>query len=126
MMWIVFLLFLASCRTEYVPIEVVRTDSLMISELTRDSVFMRDSVFVRERGDTVYLYKDKYVYVLREVADTVYMERVREVDVPVMVERKLTAWEKLKDEYGGWAMVLMLIILYWKTTNWLARKTRRE
>ena len=108
------------------PIEVVRTDSLMISELMRDSIFVRDSVYVRERGDTVYLYKDKYVYVLREVADTMYIERVREVDVPVMVERKLSAWERLKDEYGGWAMVLLLIVLYWKTTNWLARKTRRE
>lgn len=126
--WIsLFVLLMCSCRTEYVPIEVVRTDSLMIEKLMKDSVFVRDSVYLKEKGDTIYLYKDKYVYVLKDVADTVYMEKVREVEVPVPVERKLTWWERMKLKYAEWALgVLMAIALIYALRKWMARKLRKE
>jgi len=126
--WIsLFVLLMCSCRTEYVPIEVVRTDSLMIEKLMRDSVFVRDSVYLKEKGDTVYLYKDKYVYVLKEVADTVYMEKVREVEVPVPVERKLSWWERMKLKYAEWVLgVLVAIALIYALRKWMARKLRKE
>ena len=109
------------------PIEVVRTDSLMIEKLMRDSVFVRDSVYLKEKGDTVYLYKDKYVYVLKEVADTVYMEKVREVEVPVPVERKLSWWERMKLKYAEWVLgVLVAIALIYALRKWMARKLRKE
>ena len=127
-MWcVLFFLFLCGCRTEYVPIEVVRTDSLMIEKLMKDSVFVRDSVYLKEKGDTIYLYKDKYVYVLKEVADTVYMEQVREVEVPVPVERKLSWWERMKLKYAEWALgVLVAIALIYALRKWMARKLRKE
>lgn len=127
--WIsfVFVLLMCSCRTEYVPIEVVRTDSLMIEKLMKDSVFVRDSVYLKEQDDTIYLYKDKYVYVLKEVADTVYMEKVREVEVPVPVERKLSWWERMKLKYAEWALgVLVAIALIYALRKWMARKLRKE
>lgn len=126
MIWILFFLMLTSCRTEYVPVESVRYDSLFFSQLIRDSVYVRDSVYIRDRGDTVYRCKDKYVYLYKERVDTMYIERVREVDVPVMVERKLSWWERQKVDYGGWAMLILVAAMMLKIRKWLARITRKE
>lgn len=128
MMWIcVLFLFLCGCRTVYVPLEVVKRDSVIIALLDRDSIFVRDSVFVREKSDTVYKYKDKYVYVYRNVTDTFTVYRDREVEVPVPVERELTWWERVKLEYAEWVIgVLVAVALVYALRKWLARKIRKE
>lgn len=123
----ILFLLLCGCRTEYVQVESVRYDSVMIEKLMRDSVFVRDSIFVCERGDTVYLNKDKYVYVYKSRVDTFYMEKIREVEVPMPVERKLTWWERVKLECVEWVIgVLVAIALIYALRQWLARKIRKE
>ena len=123
----VFLLFLCGCRTEYVPLEVVRYDSIVFVSLDRDSVFVRDSVYLKEKGDTVEKFKSKYVYVYRDRVDTFYMEKIREVEVPVPVERKLSWWERVKLEYAEWLIgVLVAIALVYALRKWMARKIRKE
>ena len=115
--------FFCECRTEYVPIESVRYDSLMIEKLMRDSVFVRDSVYLKEKGDTVYKYKDRFVYVYKNRVDTFYMEKIREVEVPVPVERKLSWWERVKIEYTEIVIsVLISIALIYTLCKWIARK----
>ena len=128
MKWVVLLLLcLCGCRTEYVPLEVVRYDSIVFVSLDRDSVFVRDSVFLREKGDTVFKYKDRFVYVYKVRVDTFYMEKMREVEVPVPVERKLTWWERVKLEYAEWLIgVLVAIALVYAIRKWMARKVRKE
>jgi hypothetical protein len=121
------LLLMCSCRTEYVPLEVVRYDSIMTEKLMRDSVYVRDSVYIQDKGDTVYMNKDRYVYVLKEVADTFYVYRDREVEVPVPVERKLNWWERLKLEYAEWIIGAMVAIaLIYALRQWLERRRRKE
>lgn len=122
-----FCLLMCGCRTEYVPVESVRLDSVIIASLDRDSVFVRDSVYLRERGDTVLKYKDKYVYVYRNVTDTFTVYRDREIEVPVPVERKLSWWERVKLEYAEWVIgVLVAVALVYALRKWLARKIRKE
>ena len=124
---LLFLLFLCGCRTEYVPVESVRYDSIMIKKLMRDSVFVRDSVYMMEKGDTVYKYKDRFVYVYKSRVDTFFAEKIREVEVPVPVERKLTWWERVKLNYAEWVIaVLVAIALIYALRQWLARKIRKE
>ena len=126
MMWIcVLFLFLCGCRTEYIPIESVRYDSVMIEKLMRDSVFVRDSVYLQEKGDTIYKYKDRFVYVYNNRVDTFFAEKIREIEVPVPVERKLTWWERVKLNYAEWVIaVLVAIALVYALRQWLARKIR--
>ena len=128
MFWVAFLfLFLTSCRTEYVPVESVRYDSVMIEKLMRDSVFVRDSVYLREKGDTVFKYKDRFVYVYKNRVDTFFAEKIREKEVPVPVERKLTWWEVVKMEWLDRIFAALVIVaLYWRIKEWLARKIRKE
>ena len=124
---LLFLLFLCGCKTEYVPIESVRYDSVMIEKLMRDSVFVRDSVYLKEEGDTIYKYKDRFVYVYKNRVDTFFAEKIREVQVPVPVERKLTWWERVKLNYAEWVIaVLVAIALIYALRQWLARKIRKE
>ena len=124
---LLFLLLLCGCRTEYVPIESVRYDSLMIEKLMRDSVFVRDSVYLKEKGDTIYKYKDRFVYVYKNRVDTFFAEKIREVEVPVPVERKLTWWERVKLNYAEWVIaVLVAIALVYALRQWLARKIWKE
>ena len=119
--------FFCECRTEYVPIESVRYDSVMIEKLMRDSVFVRDSVYLKEKGDTVFKYKDRFVYVYKNRVDTFFAEKIREIEVPVPVERKLTWWERVKLNYAEWVIaVLVAIALVYALRQWLARKIRKE
>ena len=124
---LLFLLFLCSCRTEFIPIESVRYDSIMIEKLMRDSVFVRDSVYLKETGDTIYKYKDRFVYVYKNRVDTFYAERVREIEIPVPVERKLTWWESVKLKYAEWmiGVVFVLVIIY-AVRKWVLKLFRKE
>ena len=124
---LLFLLLLCGCRTEYVPIESVRYDSVMIEKLMRDSVFVRDSVYLQEKGDTIYKYKDRFVYVYKNRVDTFFAEKIREIEVPVPVERKLSWWERIKLKYAEWVIgALVAIALVYALRQWLARKIRKE
>lgn len=97
--------FLASCRSvRYVPVETVRTDTVYMNRVERDSVVRYDSVYVREKGDTVWLEKYKYVYRDKWRTDTLYMSRTDTVSVPYPVERQLTRWQQIKQEAGGVAI----------------------
>ena len=126
MKWVLLLfLFLCGCRTEYVPVESVRYDSIMIEKLMRDSVFVRDSVYLQEKGDTIYKYKDRFVYVYKNRVDTFFAEKIREIEVPVPVERKLTWWERVKLKYAEWVIgALVAIALVYALRQWMARKVR--
>ena len=128
MKWVLLLfLFLCGCRTEYVPVESVRYDSIIIASLDRDSIFVRDSVYLKEKGDTIYKYKDRFVYVYRNRVDTFFAEKIREIEVPVPVERKLSWWERVKLNYAEWVIaVLVAIALVYALRQWLARKIRKE
>ena len=127
MWWVLLFLCLCGCRTEYIPVESVRYDSVMIEKLMRDSVFVRDSVYLKEKGDTIYKYKDRFVYVYKNRVDTFFAEKIREIEVPVPVERKLTWWEVVKMEWLDRIFAALIIVaLYWNLKEWLARRTRKE
>lgn len=127
MKWVLLLfLFLCGCRTEYVPIESVRYDSVMIEKLMRDSVFVRDSVYLKEKGDTVYKYKDKYVYLFKNRIDTFFGYRDKEIEIPVPVERKLTWWERQKMDFGGWVILMAAVYVVFRLVRWVVKRTRKR
>lgn len=72
-------LLLAGCRTKYVAVPEVHMRDSVVLRLQRDSVFLRDSVFVNTwtRGDTVFVDKVKTtcLYKDRLRVDTVLVEK---------------------------------------------------
>ena len=84
---LIVITLLCGCRTvRYVPIETVRTDSVYVDRWQRDSVYVRDSVFVNQysKGDTLFVDKvvTKYKYKDRWRYDTVAVVRADSVQVP--------------------------------------------
>ena len=117
---------LCGCRqTQYVPVVTILHDSIYLTQMQRDSILRYDSIYVRDAGDTVWLEKYKYLYRDRWRVDTLVSVRTDTVGVPYPVERKLTRWERVKMEAGGYAIVigavLVLVII-----GWLVYRIRRK
>ena len=110
--WIIIIcLVMCSCRSvQYVPVEVIKTDTTYINKIQRDSIYQLDSVYIRDKGDTVLIIKTRYLYRDRLVQDTVYMSKTDSIQVPYPVERKLTKWEQLRLDVGGWAMGGFIVV----------------
>lgn len=121
--WIVvgiaLLLLFGSCRSiRYVPVETIRTDSLYLTMHERDSIYIKDSVHIKEKGDSVFVDKWHIVYRDRMIRDTAYIEK--ELEVPYPVEKELTWWQKTKLELGEFSIGIILILLI--VVIWLVKK----
>lgn len=117
-MFVLAVLSMMACKqVQYVPVETVRLDSIYLTQTQRDSILRYDSVYVADKGDTVWLEKYKYVYRDRWRTDTLVSVRTDTVSVPVPVERELTRWERVKIEAGGYAIVagcaVVLVVVGW-------------
>lgn len=99
---LICLLVLATgcARKVYVPVEstVSRTDTVYSAKVRVDSVIMRDSVAVFQKGDTVMITKYRDRYRVKELTDTVYQSAIDsvKVSVPYPVEKALTSWESFR------------------------------
>lgn len=106
------LLVMWSCRTtEYVPVEIIKSDTTYINKVQRDSIYQMDSIYIVDRGDTVLITKTKYLYRDKLVRDTVYRSRVDSIQVPYPVEQQFTRWEQIRLDVGGWAIASVIIII---------------
>ena len=114
---------LASCSAvKYVPVETVRTEYRTRDSIRYDSIYQRDSVYLMFKGDTVYKYKEKYLYKYLFLNKTDTVIKTDSIQVPYPVEKKLTKWQAIKIELGGWAfgiiMAFALIIVGWLIYRW--------
>lgn len=112
--WVVLLalavLCMMSCTTtQYVPVETVRTDSVRIVDVRRDSVYVMDSVIVKSKADTVYVtrWRTEYKEALR--IDTLLRERIDTMVVEKTVEKQLTEWEQLSLDVGNGVLWVAII-----------------
>lgn len=106
------LFVICSCRTvKYVPVETVKVDTTYINKLQRDSIYMLDSVYVKEKGDTVLIEKYKYLYRDKLVRDTLYMAKTDSIQVPYPVEKELTRWQQFRMDFGGWGIGILVILI---------------
>ncbi len=118
-------LMLSACTTtKYVPVETVRTEykDKMHEVITTDTV--TDTRFVYVKGDTVVDWRDRVRWRDRVVHDSVYITLTDSVPVPYPVERELSAWERAKQDYGGWAMAVCVAAVV-ALAAWMARRFRR-
>lgn len=107
---------LTGCKSvQFVPVETVKTDSVYVDRYQRDSIYQRDSVYVNRwtAGDTVYQDKIVWKYVYRDKVkyDTINILRSDTVCVPYPVERRLTRWDQVRLNVGGWAIAVVVITI---------------
>ena len=104
-------LLLCGCKTKYVPVEVVRTDTTYITQHRLDSIYLHDSTYIHERGDTVLVEKWHTAWRERERIDTLIQHRSDTIAVPYPmevvkeVERSLSWWQ----QFRLWLANIMLL-----------------
>ena len=124
---LVFIIYmLASCKTEYIPHESARFDSVFFAKIQKDSIFVKDSVFIKEKGDTVFKDRFKVIYKYVLHRDTVLSIRKDSILVPYPIEKKRTFWEQTKIDIATIAIVLVIFQILHFLMKWIIKRTRKE
>lgn len=94
-------LLMGSCTTtKYVTMPEYHSDTVRVTQYQRDSIYMHDSILVRQQGDTVTIDRWHTQYRDRWHTDTIYKSRVDsvpyKVEVIKEVPNKLSWWERLR------------------------------
>ncbi len=127
--WVLIAVLAVMCigckSVQYIPVETVRTDTCYVNKIRTDSVYVRDSVVVERGGDTIkvtaWRWRERYVV----QRDTIYWSRTDSIAVPYPVERKLSRWEKTKQDIGGIAIGAFIAVVS-AVVIWLAVKKMRK
>ena len=108
---LLFLTTIISCTTTKiveVPIETIKTE--YIEQVKYDSIYSKDSIYIMQKGDTIYNNKVQYLYKYKYLRDTISITDT----VPKIVTIKdvqyinqLYTWQKILIVIG------IGVILYW-------------
>lgn len=127
MVVLLLLAMLASCKTtryvsvpEYHKEYINRTDTFLRS----DTLFRLDSVVIRQQGDTTVIEKirwqNRFVNVYKVKTDTII--KTDSIRVPYPVEKKLSKWQQLRMDFGGWAMLVLGLLVAGIGVAWAVRR----
>ena len=108
---LLFLTTIVSCTTTKiveVPIETIKTE--YIEQVKYDSIYSKDSIYIMQKGDTIYNNKVQYLYKYKYLRDTINITDT----IPKIVTIKdvqyinqLYTWQKILIVIG------IGVILYW-------------
>ena len=108
---------LSSCRTQYIPVETIKTEYRTRDSIRHDSIYQQDSVYVTVKGDTVYEYKYKYLYKYQYINRTDTLMKTDSIQIPFPVEKQLSKWQSFTLDFGGAAMLVLIMIVIVKLKN---------
>ena len=109
-------LVLGGCKTKYVSVPEIHTEYITSVDTTviKDSVYLRDSVYVERKGDTLYvnktLYRDRYHNIYKVKKDTVVKRD--SVNVAYPVEKEMSRSERLFVAMGKFFAALVIALLF--------------
>lgn len=95
---------MSSCKTIEKTSYIEQKDTVYINKVERDSIYLKDSVFVKEKGDTIFYDRWHTEYVYKTKCDTV----VRIVDNVVKEQVEV---EKVVNKTPWYCGVLIWILL---------------
>ena len=136
--------------TQHVPVERVRTeyveaDTTGLYDRLRnyfESIYRRETVVLKENGDTTRHDKERIVYVasyrekelehkVEEQDSTIKSLRLQlesvksdSIPIPYPVEKQLSKWEQTKMDFGGIAIGAIIAVVC-VAVVWLIRKFRK-
>ena len=113
------LIALGGCRSvKYIPVETIKHDSIYITQHQRDSIYLHDSIFHKEKGDTILIEKWHTKYIEKQVHDTLIQIERDTIPQPypyeVEVPARLSWWQKTSMHVGEVTLIALLAIGgYW-------------
>lgn len=122
---ILFLLFmtllLGSCRVEEkiveVPIPQIKTEIKYIDKVKYDSIYLKDSVYIIQKGDTIYNNKIAYRYKYKYLKDTITVNKTDTITrlqkvTEIKVKNQLNVVQKVLMYIGLFSLLMFIIIIY--------------
>ena len=122
---ILFLLFmtllLGSCKVKEkiveVPIPQIKTEIKYIDKIKYDSIYLKDSVYIIQKGDTIYNNKVAYRYKYKYFKDTVIVNKTDTITrlqkvTEIKVKNQLNAVQKILMYIGLFSLLMFIIIIY--------------
>ena len=111
------LMILSACSPKIYERVVYQKDTTYVSKIDSVYKYERDSVFVREKGDTVYKYVERVRYRDRYKVDTLIKVKVDSVAVDrikeVKVEKPLSACQSFRLRAFWWLLGGLILSLLW-------------
>lgn len=102
---------LIGCKTKtvYVPVEKIKKE--YINKYLRDSIVHYDSIFVKEKGDSVWIEKYKYVYRDKIRTDTIMKTDSIQVPYPVVEYKEVNKISGFQNFQIWCGRILILFLL---------------
>ena len=110
--FLLFLTIVISCKTTTkvveIPVETIKTE--YVEQIKYDSIYHKDSIYIMQKGDTIYNNKVQYLYKYKYLRDTINITDT----IP-----KIITVEKVQyiNQLYTWQKFLIVIgigfILYW-------------
>ena len=116
-------LLLSGCAsTKYVEVPIDRVKIEYRDRTLIDTLIRNDSVIIREKGDTIFMEKYKYLYRIKEVKDTINITdtitKVQTVEVIKEINR-VHNWQIILMVLGGAATAFGLYKLIRLIKSWI-------
>jgi hypothetical protein len=127
LVWLLLLLvgwLVCSCKSvEYVPVvqKETHTDSIYLTKVQRDSIWLHDSIRVEARNDTVRVDRWHTKYVERLLHDTLYLSKRDSIPVPYEVVKEVPAKVSKMERAFMWLGILSLMALTLLVGRWLSK-----
>lgn len=106
-----------SCAPRVIETIHYQHDTTYVERLKVDSIFYRDSIYIKDHGDTVLIYKEMWRDRWHFQRDTIDRVRVDSVAVErekiVEVEKPLSWWQSLKIAAFPWLLGLAGALGLW-------------
>ena len=111
-------LFGSCTTTKYVSVPEYHTDTLRISHNTRDSIYVHDSTYIKEKGDTMLIERWHTQWRDRIVRDTIYQSTRDSIPYPVEVIKEvpaeLTWWQQARLHLANILLFALLLgVIIW-------------
>lgn len=114
-------LFSSCTTTQYVPVIEHKTDTVLWHSIIHDSIYLHDSVSVKEKGDMVRIEKWHTKYVSKEVHDTTYISKTDSVPVPYEVIKEVPRQRSTLE----WVLSIVGFLSTLGIIVWVANKVKR-
>lgn len=120
--FLLFLTIVISCKTTTkvveIPVETIKTE--YIEQVKYDSIYHKDSIYIMQKGDTIYNNKVQYLYKYKYLRDTINITDTIPTIVTVKDTQyinKLYTWQKLLMTVGiGFVLYwIVRLVIYIKT-----------
>lgn len=113
------LIAFGSCKSvRYVPVETIKHDSIYITQHQKDSIWLHDSIHIKEKADTILIEKWHTKYIEKITKDTlIQIERdtiPQPYPVEVEVPAQLSWWQETRLHLANIALLALAVFIAWK------------